>query len=205
MRHHGLQIGTILRVWYKHLAQEIARLGGNIVGESELRAEDVFVQEVDIVTFGIGWIVVERQVTREHRVQNNTTGPDVYSRAYIEALADDQFGSSITRAATARLHQVVGLMLKAVGESKVGHDHVPVSVEKQVFEFEVTVDNLFLVEVPNGRDELSKQLASVTFFEIAVGENMIEEFTPGGIFKDDPDVLVRFDNIIEMNNIRVVQ
>ena len=205
VRHNGLQIGTVLRVWYKHLAQEIARLDGNIVGESELCAEDILVQEVDIVSFGIGWIIVERQVTREHRVQNNATGPDVYCRAYIESLADDQFGGSITWATTTRLHQVIGLMLKAVGKPKVGDDHVPVSVEEQVFEFEVTVDDLFLVEVPDGGDELSEQLASVPFFEVAVGEDMIEEFTAGGIFEDDPDVLVRFDNIIEVNDIWVIK
>ena len=96
-------------------------------------------------------------------------------------------------------------MLKAVGKTKVGHDHVPVPVEEQVFEFEVAVDNLFLMEVPYGGDELSKQLAGIAFFEVAVGEDVIEEFTAGGIFEDDPDVLVRLDDIVEMNDIRVIE
>jgi hypothetical protein len=96
-------------------------------------------------------------------------------------------------------------MLKAVGKPKVGHNHVPVSVEEQIFEFEVTVDDLFLMEVPDGRNELSKQLAGVAFFEVAVGEDVIEEFAAGGIFEDDPDVLVRFDDIIEMDDIRVIK
>lgn len=96
-------------------------------------------------------------------------------------------------------------MLEAVGESKVGHDHVPVSVEEQILEFEVTMDNLFLMKVPDSRNELSKQLASVAFFEVAVGEDVVEEFAAGGIFENDPDVFVRFDHIVEMDDIRVVQ
>ena len=96
-------------------------------------------------------------------------------------------------------------MLEAVGEPKVGHDHVPVSVEEQVLEFEVTMDNLFLMKVPDGRNELSKQLASIAFFEVAVGEDVVEQFAAGGIFEDDPDIFIRFDNIIEMNDIRVME
>jgi len=96
-------------------------------------------------------------------------------------------------------------MLEAVGEPKVGHDHVPVSVEEQILEFEVTMDDLFLMKVPDGRDKLSEQLAGIAFFEVAVGEDVIEEFAAGGIFEDDSDVLVSFDDIVEMNDIRVIQ
>jgi hypothetical protein len=52
---------------------------------------------------------------------------------------------------------------------------------------------------------LSKQLAGVTFFEVAMGEDVIEEFTAGSIFEDDSDVLVCFNDIVKMNNIRVVK
>ena len=96
-------------------------------------------------------------------------------------------------------------MLEAVGEPKVGHDHVPVSVEEQILEFEVTMDDLFLMKVPDSRNELGKQLAGVAFLEVAVGEDVIEEFATGGIFEDDPDVLIRFDDIVEMNDIGVIQ
>ena len=96
-------------------------------------------------------------------------------------------------------------MLKTIGEPKVGDDHVPVSVEEQIFEFEVAMDNLFLMKVPDGGNELSKQLAGVAFFEVTVGEDVVEEFAAGGIFEDDPDVLVGFDDIVEMNDIRVIK
>ncbi len=96
-------------------------------------------------------------------------------------------------------------MLEAVCEAKVGHDHVPVSVEEEILEFEVTMDNLFLMKVPDGRNELCKQFASVAFFEVAVGKDVIEEFAAGGIFEDDPDVFVGFDDIVEMNDIRVME
>ena len=42
------------------------------------------------------------------------------------------------------------------------------AVEKEVFEFEVAMDNFLLVDVPYARDELRKQLGSILFFEVAV-------------------------------------
>ena len=205
VRHDSLQVGAELRVRYEHLAEEVASLGGDVVWEGELGAQDILVEEVDVVSFRICGIVVEWEIAGQHRIQNNATGPDVDCRADVEALADDELGSCITGAAAAGLHQVIGPMLETVGEPKVGDDHVPVSIEEEVLEFEVTMDDLFLMKVPDGRNELSKQLASVTFFEVAVGEDVIEELAAGGIFEDDADVFVGFNDIVEMNDIRVME
>ena len=64
VRHDRLQVGTELWVGYEHLAQEVASLGGDVVWEGELRAEDILVEEVDVVSFRIRRIVVEWQVAR---------------------------------------------------------------------------------------------------------------------------------------------
>ena len=59
-------------------------------------------------------------------------------------------------------------MFELVCESEIGDDDVSMAVEKEVFEFEVAMDNFVLVDVPNARDELGKQLGSILFFEVAV-------------------------------------
>ena len=59
-------------------------------------------------------------------------------------------------------------MFELVCESEIGDDDISMAVEKEVFEFEVAMDNFLLVDVPYARDELGKQLGSVLFFEVAL-------------------------------------
>jgi len=69
-------------------------------------------------------------------------------------------------------------------------------VEEKVFEFEVAMNDLFLVNVPDARDELTKEFARILLLEVSVGKDMIEEFTAGRVLENDTDVLVRFDNVV---------
>ncbi len=87
-------------------------------------------------------------------------------------------------------------MFKAIGETKVGDDDVTVTVQKKVFEFEVTVNDLALVDVPDAGYELGEKTTSVFFFEIAVGEDMIEKFAARGVVEDNTDVFVCFNDIV---------
>jgi hypothetical protein len=50
-----------------------------------------------------------------------------------------------------------------------------VLVEKQIFQLEIAVDNVLLVEIVHPRDELSKEALRVAIFEVLVGENMVKE------------------------------
>ena len=59
-------------------------------------------------------------------------------------------------------------MFKLICESEIGDDDVSMVAEKEVFEFEVAMDDFLLVDVPYARDELGKQLGSILFFEVAV-------------------------------------
>ena len=65
-------------------------------------------------------------------------------------------------------------MFEPIGETKVRDDHVPLSIEEEVFEFEVAVDDLFLVNVPDARNELTKEFARVLLLQVAVGEDVVE-------------------------------
>ena len=47
-------------------------------------------------------------------------------------------------------------MVKAVGETEIGNDDISVLVEQQVLELEITVYNVFLVEVVDTGDQLSE-------------------------------------------------
>ena len=54
------------------------------------------------------------------------------------------------------MHQVFLLVVTAVGKAEIGNADVSVLVEQQVLELEITVDNVFLVEVVDTRNQLSE-------------------------------------------------
>lgn len=43
-------------------------------------------------------------------------------------------------------------MLEPVGEPEICDDYVTISVEKEIFELEIAVDNLLLMDIPDGAD-----------------------------------------------------
>ena len=45
-----------------------------------------------------------------------------------------------------------------------------------IYALEITVNDFFLVEIPDTGNELSKQLASVPLFEITMSQYVVEEF-----------------------------
>lgn len=87
-------------------------------------------------------------------------------------------------------------MLKAVCEPEVSDDNISMPIKKQVLQLQVAMNYLLLVDVPDARNKLCKQFASVLLLKISMSKNMIEKFAAGGIFKDDSDIFVRLDYIV---------
>jgi len=52
---------------------------------------------------------------------------------------------------------------------------------------------------------LGKELSSIFFFEVAVGEDVVEEFATGCVFEDDTDVFVGFYDIVEADDVGVFE
>jgi hypothetical protein len=96
-------------------------------------------------------------------------------------------------------------VFEAIGEPEIGDDDVAVAVEEEVLEFEVAVDDFFLVDVPDTGEELGEEFCGVFFFEVAVGEDVVEEFAAGGVFEDDTDVFVGFDYVVEADDVGVFE
>lgn len=92
-------------------------------------------------------------------------------------------------------------MLKAVGKAKVRDDDIPVTVKEQVLELEVPMNDFLLVDVPDAGDELGEQLASIFLSQVAMGEDMVEQLAARRVLEDDTDVLVRFDNVVESDDV----
>jgi hypothetical protein len=68
-------------------------------------------------------------------------------------------------------------VLEPIGEPEIRDDDVSVLVQEEVLELEVAMDNVFLMEVVYAGDELSEQLGGVLFLEVAMSEDVVEQFT----------------------------
>ena len=175
--HDSLDTSSVFGVGDEHEREEIPGLGGYIVRERQWGVDDIFVQQVNVVSVGVGRVIIEGEVAGKHGVEDDAATPNVHGGSDIHAVGDDKFRGGITRRPTTCLHELIGLVFEPIGETEVRDYHVPVSVKEEVFEFEVTVDNLLLVNVPDARDELAKEFARILLLQIAVGEDMVEEFT----------------------------
>ena len=107
-----------------------------------------------------------------------------------------KFWSGITRGPITRLHEFVGLAFKPIRETEVRDYRIPLPVKEEILELEVAMNDLFLVNVQDARDELTKEFACILLLEVTVGKYVVEEFTAGRVLEYDTDVLVRFDNVV---------
>lgn len=96
-------------------------------------------------------------------------------------------------------------MLETVCKAKVCDDDIPVAIKEKVLELEITVDDFLLVDVPDTRDELGKELCGVFFLEVAMGKNVVEELASGGILENNADVFVCLYDIVESDDVWVLK
>ena len=76
-------------------------------------------------------------------------------------------------------------------------------VEQQAFDAEISVDDLFLVTIPDSRYELRKQLTSVALAEIFMCEDMVQQPPACVVFHNDANIFVCFNHVIKANDIRM--
>jgi hypothetical protein len=180
--HDTLEAASAGGVRDEHHAEEVAGLSGDVLWKGKWGVDDILVEEVDVVTVGVGRVIVEWKIPRQHGVKDNAAAPDVNGTANIEALAYDEFRGGVAWAAAACLHEVVRTVFEAIGEPEVGDDHVPMSIEQQVLELQVAMDDFLLVDVPDAGYELGEELGGVALAEVAVSEDVVEQLAPRRVF-----------------------
>lgn len=57
------EICTFSGIRHEDALQEVASVRRNVLWKGEWSGDNVLVQEVDVISLGIGWVVVEGQVT----------------------------------------------------------------------------------------------------------------------------------------------
>lgn len=62
------KVGALTGIGDEDALQKIASMRGDVFGEGERGRDDILVEEVNVVAFGVGRIVVKRQVSGQHGI-----------------------------------------------------------------------------------------------------------------------------------------
>jgi hypothetical protein len=62
------EVSTFSRIWDQYPSEQIAGVRCDIFGECERSVDDVFVEQVDVVAFGVCGIVVKREIACQHGI-----------------------------------------------------------------------------------------------------------------------------------------
>lgn len=86
--------------------------------------------------------------------------------------------------------------LEGVGKAEIGYYDVSVSIQQQVLQLQIAVNDALLVQVSDSRYELGKQASRSIVFEISVIEDVVEELAPRRIFEHNAVVPFRFLHLV---------
>lgn len=161
----------------KHPSQEIPSIGTNGWGEDKGRGEDVLVELIDVITIRICRVIIIGEVTSEHGVEDDTTGPDIDSGTHVLSIRDDEFRGSVARRTTGGVHEVTltGGFVKLIRKAKISDNEIPSSVQEKVLQLEITMNDALCMKIRYTRDQLGKKATSILFLEVTMGKDMIKE------------------------------
>jgi len=184
----------------KHLRDEIlgerSDLVPHLVAEAELAGENL----IEELILGLS---VERKITTEKHVKDDTDGPDI-ANVVVDTLLEN-FWSYVRRATAASSHGTGHSEI--LGQTEISNLHLKTinAVEKKILRLQVTVSNTVGVKIGCGRKNLLNDLASIILSERATLYNLIVQLTTTDILENKRDGLLLIENIVKLNNVRMVK
>jgi len=123
----------------------------------------------------------------------------------MHAIGNYKFGSGIAWRPKTCLYEFVGLVFELVGEAQARDHYISLTIKEKAPKREVAMNGLFLVNVPDARDELTEEFTRILLLQVPPGKDVIGEFATRRILKDETDELVCFDNLAESDDARVFE
>lgn len=145
---------------------------------------------------------LKRHGTVQHRIENDAGRPQVTSKAVSIFVAED-FRRNVSWSATLLLHLSAGSYL--LTNTEVCNLHLPLAIEKNIIELDVSMCNRLLVDVLYTQNDLSEYVFRLRFFKFAPFSYIIEQITTGTELHDDDDVLRRLDSLVNLDNVIISQ
>ena len=109
----------------------------------------------------------------------------------------------ITGTSARRFEQFVFLV--SIGESEIDNFDSFVVGKQQVFRFHVSVHYIEFVNVLDSIDYLLEEPASFLLLDSLVGNNVVEQFSAGGVLHNQKQLFRGFDDFVQLDDVYVSQ
>ena len=126
-------------------------------------------------------LVLERQVSADHGIENDAGAPDICTESVV-TLSANHLRGSVAGAAACRL-QLLTLFVE-IAETEIDELDVVVVVKEEVLWLQVPVHHAELVDVLDARQNLSENLAGFRLFQSSVFHDVLEKLASRTVLHD---------------------
>mmetsp|Transcript_77511 Transcript_77511/g.107678 ORF Transcript_77511/g.107678 Transcript_77511/m.107678 type:complete len:486 (-) Transcript_77511:62-1519(-) len=148
-------------------------------------------------------LTIEGRVTAKHDIQNDTRRPDI---ALLIVVLLQDFGSDVVRSTKLLSHLLA--LNKLSGGTKIYNFNLSILLlagKQQVLGLQISVDNLSIVAVDNGRQDLLDVISSQLFGEVGKRDDLIEKLTTRAELRNQVIVGGILIQLVEVGNIGVIK
>lgn len=160
-------------------------------------------------------VPIERRIAAEQNVANHPTAPNI---TLLIVTTLQHLRCDVVRGAGLGLHLLSGRHLVILGQAKVDHFDgriwIPV-LEQEILWFDVTMNEVVVVQIAHCSQDLLHVSGGTTLIERSGGiasfvllslfQDAVEELTTGAEFHDQVDLLGIDEDLVELDDVRVVQ
>lgn len=147
---------------------------------------------------------LERRLPNDECIENDTDRPSVHLETVSVCYIEQHLRRNIIRCSTDRLLPLTRI-LDQCRKPKVSHLNIHVPVKEEIAELQVTVDHLVLMHVVAGTNQLDHKEARLGLGEFASAAEHVHEGAGGTETEGHVDVLVIFETLVELDDVRVLK
>jgi len=167
----------------------------NLVFQVVLGVEDLQVQIFHV-------ICLEGHCSIEHGEEHHASRPQVCLEALV-ALVSDNFWSYVSRSSTLLKHDLSGLHLLA--DSKVANFHISLTVQQNVVQLNVTVQNSLRMNVANALDNLLENYLGSHLVQLLALTHEVEQIAASTQLHYEQNVSRSLKSLVQFYHRRVAQ
>ena len=186
---------ALVGVFLEHTHHEVTRFFTHGVFELDSGVQDHFIQVTHLVS-------LKGDVAVEHGIQAYTRRPNVNWVTLVAKFSHDLGGDIGRGTALLKKYLVVNDL---AGDTEISNLNIPVAVEKDVVQLDVSVYNAIVMEVSDTLHYLLENKFSVFFAELPSFSDVVEKVAAGAQLHNDQVMLISIEGFKEFHDVGVAE
>jgi len=177
-----------VRVWVQQALNEVLGLRSDLVFQVVARLHDLLVQVLHVICF-------ERHRSVQHREQNDSRAPQISFEAPVAFVSND-LGRDVGGRTALLVHGFV--FLDGLADAEVSNLDVALTVEQDVVEFDVSVEDSLRVDVANTLDDLFEEDLRSEFVQLFAFTHKVKHVATSAKLHHQHDVSASFESLVQL-------